>query len=85
MYPAKMGYPVYTSGPYNSVHNNYNLDAHGPNGSALAWCPHRAQAGLWVEIVTQSPRYFTSIIIQGRGDVSQWVTSFKVQYTLNGK
>ena len=31
------------------------------------------------------PRYWTNVILQGRGDYPQWVTSFKVTYSLEGQ
>ena len=31
------------------------------------------------------PRYWTSVIIQGRHNSDTWVTSLKISYTINGK
>jgi hypothetical protein len=43
----------------------------------------KAQIGEWIEISSDAPRFWTKIIMQGRGDGSQWVTSIKVKSKLN--
>ena len=32
-----------------------------------------------------TPKLWESVIVQGRGDSSGWVTKFKIQYTIDGK
>ncbi len=34
---------------------------------------------------TALPRKWTSVITQGRGDTNQWVRSYKVSYSEDGK
>ena len=39
---------------------------------------------MWVQVSCEQPRYWTEVIIQGRGDADQWVSSFKVSVTVAG-
>ena len=50
----------------------------------MAWCPQSKMIGEWIQVSSWEPSMWTDIIIQGQGDRNQWVTSFKVAYTLNG-
>ena len=53
--------------------------------AANAWCPQAAQKGEWIKVSKENPAIWTGISLQGRGDVSNWVNSFKLAYTVNGR
>jgi hypothetical protein len=42
-------------------------------------------AGQWIQVSCELPKFWTDVILQGRGDADQWVKNIKVSWTLNGK
>ena len=50
------------------------------------WAAKTATIGQWIQVSATEPKKWNSVIIQGRGEEKfhQWVTSFKLEYTLNG-
>ena len=67
-----------SSGQVGNISLDFNTSGyHG-------WCSPENKVGMWVQVSCEQPRYWTEVIIQGRGDADQWVTSFKVSTTVSG-
>ena len=80
------GYPVTFSSVLDEKHWSYQLDG-GRNGLYWTWCPLQyKEIGNWIQVSATEPKLWNSVIIQGRGDgIKQWVKSFKVSYSVDGK
>ena len=71
---------------------NYN---HGPDrarinqpsghGRAGAWVAKGRNALQWLQVELCRPAKITGVASQGRHDAQQWVTSYTVKYSLDGK
>lgn len=71
---------------------NYN---HGPERARLNWPSGHSRAGGWVAKVRNSnqwlqveldrPAKITGVATQGRYDAYQWVTTYTVSYSMDGK
>lgn len=83
MYAVALGSTVSYSSHYGNEYTHYQLDytANKANG----WCPQESKLGEWIQVQCESPKYWTDIIMQGRGDADSWVTSIKVATSINGK
>ena len=38
------------------------------------------RAGEWIQVDLRSPKYVTGVITQGRADLDEWITSYKIAY-----
>lgn len=75
-----------------SSYVNYN---HGPERARLNWPSGHSRAGAWVAKVRNSnqwlqveldrPAKITGVATQGRYDAYQWVTTYTVSYSMDGK
>lgn len=75
-----------------SSYVNYN---HGPERARLNWPSGHSRAGGWVAKVRNSnqwlqveldrPAKITGVATQGRYDAYQWVTTYTVSYSMDGK
>ena len=83
IYAVAAGSPVTYSSVSNTQHIHYQLDY--TLHAASSWCPQVKQKGEWIQVSKENPVMWTSIILQGRGDSSLWVTSFKLASTVNGR
>lgn len=83
VYAVSAGAYVISSGVNSPQHMNYLLDHNGQANHA--WIAPTAQVGHWIQVSLENPKLWTGIITQGRGDADQWVTTFRVLYTNNGK
>ena len=63
---------------------HYTLDYKVSN-THQAWTPTVSQLGEWIQVSMDTPKLWTGIVVQGRGDHPSWVTSLKISYTRNGK
>lgn len=71
---------------------NYN---HGPDrarinmpsgrGRSGAWVARQRNANQWLQVELGRPAKVTGVATQGRHDAHQWVTSYTVSYSLDGK
>ena len=52
--------------------------------SNSAWIPVNSQPGEWAQVSVDQLKYFTGVVVQGRGDQPSWVTELTVSYTKNG-
>lgn len=50
-----------------------------------SWSAKNSQLGEWIQVSQEYPKFWTAVIMQGRGDCDQWVKTVKISYTLNGK
>ena len=82
IYAVKSGCPIRYSSAFNFVHTHYELDYN--LHLYHAWCPASTNKGEWIQVSKEEPAMWTDIILQGRGDIDFWITSFKVAYTLDG-
>ncbi|KAM9999597.1 hypothetical protein ACTFIZ_008071 [Dictyostelium cf. discoideum] len=79
-----------TSTNYNGVHTQFNSVLNFKNGTpntqggSEAWCAAILDTNQYIIAGSENPKTYVSLAIQGRGDMDQWVTSFKVRYTLDG-
>ena len=72
-----------TSSLHSFAYSRWTLDDNF--AQQHGWCPWKARPGEWIQVTSENPRFWTSVIIQGRGDYDQWVKSFQVSYSMNGK
>eukprot|EP01132_Coremiostelium_polycephalum_P002327 gene2327-2873_t len=78
-----------SSTDYNSNHgvkncmlNFKNNDLNSGDGSE-AWCASVLDTNQYILAGGDVPKTFVALALQGRGDADQWVTSFKVTYSLD--
>ena len=84
VYAVKAGHKVTFSSSWNEKHENYQLDT---MNYVPSWSAKENVFGEWIEVAAVSLKYWKGIILQGgrsTGDYSQYVTSYKVLYSLNG-
>ena len=80
-YAIDSGAKVTWSASFDSAHENYQLD----NTQLRAgWSAKYNSVGQWIQVETTTPKYWTGIVIQGRGDTDQRVTSYRVLYSVDG-
>jgi len=78
-----------TSTNYNGVHTQFNCvlnyKNNGTNGIAgsEAWCSSNLDTNQFLVAGGEVPKTFVAVSLQGRGDVDQWVTSYKIRYSLD--
>ena len=68
---------------------------HGPSNARLnrpagwgktgAWSAKTNDLGQWIQVNFRELTRVTEVVIQGRQDADQWVTAFKLSYSLDGK
>ena len=84
MLAVKNGSQVTFSSSWARNHENYQLDFCQPS-NAHAWCVYKSQIGESIQVSSEVARFWTGLILQGRGDNEQRVTAIKVAYSMNGK
>ena len=57
----------------------------GRLNSLSSWSPKRAQDGEWMQMDTGSLQVIAGVVTQGRRDANQWVTSFIVKVSADGR
>ena len=77
-----VGCNVTFSSSYNNDHENYWLD--NKNHGAHAWQAKSSVLGNWIQVGCESPKYWTGAIIQGRGNLDQWVKTVIFSTTIDG-
>ena len=73
---------------YSSVYGGGHFDHYWIDYSASstqAWSPSSMNKQQWIQVGSPLIGDWTKIILQGRGDADQWVETFKVSYTIDGK
>ena len=79
---VSLGFPVTSSSFLNGDHINYPLDFN--NQGAHCWQAKQNKVGEWIQVCSENPKYWTAVIMQGRGNEIQWVTEVKFTSSLNG-
>eukprot|EP01012_Entosiphon_sulcatum_P008129 TRINITY_DN14306_c0_g1_i1.p1 TRINITY_DN14306_c0_g1~~TRINITY_DN14306_c0_g1_i1.p1 ORF type:complete len:148 (-),score=19.48 TRINITY_DN14306_c0_g1_i1:25-468(-) len=49
-----------------------------------AWSAGQNVLGEWIQVATVIPQWWTAVDLQGRQDVDQWVTKYKIQTSMDG-
>eukprot|EP01132_Coremiostelium_polycephalum_P011543 gene11543-14138_t len=81
---------VRTSSDFNMEHKNYVLftknDPNAINPHPEGWAANSNDQKQFIMIGSDVPKYVTHVATQGRGDFvpNQWVTSYKLRYTVDG-
>ena len=93
-YQPKKVSPVYTINPnllilcikWDSNHGPTNARLNRPSGGGKtgAWSAKRNDRNQWIQVTFPEVTKVTKVGIQGRYDYNQWVTKFKVSYSLDG-
>lgn len=75
------------SGTWNYHHGPERARINQPSGHgrAGAWVPKDRAVNQWLQVGLCRPAKVTGVATQGRHDHSQWVTSYTVAYSLDGK
>ena len=59
------------------------LNQIGKNGQASAWCAAgNDKENPWIQVDLGSQYRINAVSLQGRGDCAQWVTQFRIRYSL---
>ncbi|CDW78828.1 galactose-binding domain-containing protein [Stylonychia lemnae] len=80
------GFPVTASSEYNPDHSIHRcmINQSRVRQGAAAWQAGFNEIGQWIQVCLMTPRYVTSVSIQGRQNKEQWVTKFKIMYSVDG-
>ena len=68
---------------YDAHHSQYELESFEPNYQA--WSSKENRDGQWIQIGCEFPKYWTAVIVRGRGTWDQWVKTIKMSSTIDGK
>ena len=63
---------------------NARLNRPSGGGKTGAWSAKRNDRNQWIQVTFPEVTKVTRVGIQGRYDYNQWVTKFKVSYSLDG-
>ena len=75
----------WTSSRYHGVKNaRLNRPAQLPH-SVGAWCAEGYKDNQWIQVDLMIPTWVTGVMLQGRKDTDQWVTEYKVEYSIDGQ
>ena len=55
------------------------------DNTAYAWAAISSSTSNWVQINSVLPEKWIAVVTQGRPTSDQWVTSYQVKYTLDGR
>jgi len=67
---------------YDATRSRLNTARQGRKGGS--WIAKYNNVGQWVEVEFDVGVKFTGIATQGRPDANQWVTSYRIEYSLDG-
>ena len=65
--------------------SNARLNRPAGGGKTGAWSAKKNDLGQWIQVNFRELTRVTEVVIQGRQDYAQWVTAFKLSYSLDGK
>lgn len=83
VFAVAAGAHVTFSSSFDYEHVHYQLDS--KNNIPCSWSAKQNKVGEWIQVSQESPKYWAGIIIQGRGDLNQWVKTIRITYTLDGQ
>ena len=64
--------------------SNARLNRPASGGKTGAWSAKTNDLGQWIQVNFRELTRVTEVVIQGRQDYAQWVTAFKLYYSLDG-
>lgn len=64
--------------------SNARLNRPAGGGKAGAWSARKNDLKQWIQVNFRELTRVTKVVIQGRQDYAQWVTKFKLSYSLDG-
>ncbi|XP_078346340.1 uncharacterized protein LOC144631705 isoform X1 [Oculina patagonica] len=64
--------------------SNARLNRPAGGGKTGAWSAKKNEKGQWIQVNLRQLTRVTEVAIQGRQDHAQWVTAFKLSYSLDG-
>ena len=79
---------ITASSQYNDNHSvkGCKLNKTMTNGHASSWCAASNDCeNPWIQVDLGEDYWINAVSIQGRGDASQWVTKFRIRYSLTGE
>ena len=57
-----------------------------PSGHSSSWCAASSDAGnTWIQVDLGSEYLINAVSLQGRADCAQWVTKFRIRYSLTNE
>ncbi|XP_072030010.1 uncharacterized protein [Amphiura filiformis] len=73
---------ISASSEHNAFHGAINARLNLPAGGGRtgAWSAGANNADQWIHVDLHASRLVAGVILQGRAELSQWVTKYKVQY-----
>ncbi|CDW88399.1 galactose-binding domain-containing protein [Stylonychia lemnae] len=80
------GYPISASSEFDPDHSinraiiNCNKFRTGPTAWGASFCDQNQ----WVQVCLIKPKIVTGVALQGRANEDQWVTWYKVMYSIDG-
>jgi hypothetical protein len=88
--PCELGHIAFSPASKNMKFSSYYVSGaeelnSGRLNSLTGWTPKRAQDGEWMQMDTGSMQVIAGVITQGRRDADQWVTSFIVKVSADGR
>ncbi len=77
----RLGFPV----TYSSIYNEYaNIFIPRLNIPDSSWAPKYLDQNQWIQVGSPVSLKWIGVATQGRPDVAQWVTRYRVSYSLDG-
>ena len=64
---------------------NARLNRPSQSGTTGAWSALTNDLNQWIQVHLMTPTWVAGVLIQGRQDVNQWVTEYKVEYSNDGQ
>ena len=64
--------------------NNARLDRPAGSGRTGAWSARSNDVNQWIQVDFGALKSVSGIVLQGRSEADQWVTKYKVQYSIDG-
>ena len=68
----------------NHQPSNARINRPASGGKAGAWSARTSDLVQWIQVNFRELTRVTEVVIQGRQDYPQWVTAFKLSYSLDG-
>ena len=76
--------PLHLQWDVNHGPSSARLDRPAGEGKTGAWSSRANDKGQWIQVNFRELTRVTKVAIQGRQDYAQWVTAFKLSYSLDG-
>ena len=79
-------YPLAASTEYDPNHGvaNSRIDSLKSRANSHSWCAGSNDVSQWIGVSLLTFRRVVKVATQGRGDAPEWITQYRVQYTIDG-